>query len=168
LVVFRTPILLGCGAGKGRPADLRLAARVLGDGLGALADGVLGQLSRQDEADRSLDLARAQSALLVVAAQTTSLASNALLQAEKQRQIECQVSKCGGRAYEDVVDEQVHVLGFLEPLAPLVLAPSALGASVFSVTRTVQQAPSRIRNCTAMEAQWTRQQQNLQTLAIGG
>ena len=82
LVVFRTPILLGCGAGKGRPADLRLAARVLGDGLGALADGVLGQLSRQDEADRSLDLARAQSALLVVAAQTTSLASNALLQHE--------------------------------------------------------------------------------------
>src|SRR4051794_12693069 len=28
-------------------------------------------------------------------------------------------------------------LGFLEPLAPLVLAPSALGASVFSVTNSV-------------------------------
>ena len=35
-----------------------LAARVLGHGLGALAHGVLGQLTGEKETDSSLDLAR--------------------------------------------------------------------------------------------------------------
>src|SRR3546814_1583169 len=59
----------------------------LGDGLGALRDGVLGQFSRKEEADSSLDLPGRQGGLLVVAGKARSLESQAL---------------------EDVVDEGVH------------------------------------------------------------
>ena len=67
-------------------ADL-LAGGVLGDGLGALGDGVLGQLSRENEADSGLYFARGDCALLVVVSQTAGL---------------------GGDALEDVVDKGVH------------------------------------------------------------
>ena len=59
----------------------------LGDGLGALRHGVLGELTRKEEADGSLDLAGRQGGLLVVARQTRGLQSDAL---------------------EDVVDEGVQ------------------------------------------------------------
>ena len=64
-----------------------LAGGVLGDGLGAFRDGVLGQLSGEDEADGGLDFARGDGALLVVVGETAGL---------------------GGDALEDVVDEGVH------------------------------------------------------------
>ncbi len=64
-----------------------LAGGVLGDGLGAFGDGVLGEFSREDQADGGLDLAGAQGALLVVAAQLAGLRGGLL---------------------EDVVDEGVH------------------------------------------------------------
>jgi hypothetical protein len=64
-----------------------LGASVLGDGLGALGDGVLGELTGKQEADSSLDLAAGDGGLLVVLGKTGSLAGNAL---------------------EDVVDERVH------------------------------------------------------------
>ena len=64
-----------------------LGAGVLGDGLGSLRDGVLGQLSGQEETDRGLDLARGDGGPLVVVSQATSL---------------------GGDALEEVVDEGVH------------------------------------------------------------
>ena len=64
-----------------------LGAGVLGDGLGSLRDGVLGQLSGQEETDGGLDLARGDGGPLVVVSQTASL---------------------GGDALEDVVDEGVH------------------------------------------------------------
>ena len=38
---------------KGGPLSV---GGVVGDGLGALGDGVLGKLAREDEADRGLDL----------------------------------------------------------------------------------------------------------------
>ena len=60
---------------------------VLGDSLGALGDGVLGELTREDQADGRLDLARREGALLVVADELASLNGNAL---------------------EGVVDERVH------------------------------------------------------------
>ena len=69
---------------------LRSALRVrgvLGDGLRALRHGVLGQLTRQDQADGRLDLARREGALLVVADQLAGL---------------------DGDALEGVVDERVH------------------------------------------------------------
>jgi len=65
----------------------------LGDSLGALRHGVLGQLSWEDEADSSLDLAGGHCGLLVVASQLGGLSGNLL---------------------EDVVDEGVqdgHGLG---------------------------------------------------------
>src|ERR1700677_4834845 len=57
---------------------LGLAAGVLGDRLCALADGVLGQLSRQQQADCGLHLSAAQRRLLVVSRQTPSLTGEAL------------------------------------------------------------------------------------------
>ena len=59
----------------------------LGDGLGALSDGVLGELTGEEEADGSLDLAGGEGVLLVVADETGRL---------------------GGDLLEDVVDERVH------------------------------------------------------------
>ena len=66
---------------------LSLARVVLGDGLGALRDGVLGQLTGEDQADSSLDFARRDGVALVVAGQLAGF---------------------GGQALEDVVDEVVH------------------------------------------------------------
>lgn len=66
----------------------RLLGRgVLGDGLGALADGVLGQFTRQEQTNCRLDLAAGDRRTTVVVSQTRSL---------------------GGDAFEDVVDEAVH------------------------------------------------------------
>jgi len=66
---------------------VNLGGGELGDGLGALRDGVLGKLTREHEANGGLDLARREGGLLVVGGELSSLASNAL---------------------EDVVDERVH------------------------------------------------------------
>jgi len=60
---------------------------VLGDGLGALRDGVLRELTGKEEADGSLDLARREGVPLVVASKAGGLNGNAL---------------------EDIVDERVH------------------------------------------------------------
>ena len=59
----------------------------LGDGLGALGDGVLGELTGEDEADGGLDLTGREGGLLVVAGELAGL---------------------DGEALEDVVDERVH------------------------------------------------------------
>lgn len=52
--------------------------RVLGDSLGALRHGVLGKLTREDEADRGLDLARGDGGLLVVGSKLGGLGCDAL------------------------------------------------------------------------------------------
>ncbi|KAJ1280653.1 hypothetical protein BS78_04G249400, partial [Paspalum vaginatum] len=59
----------------------------LGDGLGALGDGVLGELAGEDEAHGGLDLAGGDGGLLVVAGELGGLR---------------------GELLEDVVDEGVH------------------------------------------------------------
>ena len=64
-----------------------LAAGVLGDGLGALADSVLGKLTGKKKTDCSLNLPRSDGRLLVVVSQATGF---------------------GGDTLEDVVDERVH------------------------------------------------------------
>ena len=64
-----------------------LGAGVLGDGLGALADGVLGELTGQQETDSGLDLPAGDGRLLVVVGESGGLVSDAL---------------------EDVVDKAVH------------------------------------------------------------
>ena len=67
-------------------ARVLTSAGVLGHGLGALRHGVLGQLTREQQAHGSLRLGWSECAL-VVAHQTAAL---------------------GGDAVEDVVDERVH------------------------------------------------------------
>jgi hypothetical protein len=58
--------------------NLSRARRKLGDGLSTLRHGVLGELTRKEETDGSLDFARRQGGLLVVARQAGRLQSNAL------------------------------------------------------------------------------------------
>ena len=55
-----------------------LGAGVLGDSLGSLRDGVLGQLTGQEEPDSSLDLPGGDGGPLVVVGKTAGLSSNAL------------------------------------------------------------------------------------------
>ena len=59
----------------------------LGDGLGALRDGVLGEFTRKDESDGGLNLSRGKSALLGVSSELGGLRSDSI---------------------EDIVDEGVH------------------------------------------------------------
>ena len=56
---------------------LLLARRKLRNGLGALGDGVLGKLTRKNEADGSLNLARGDSRLLRVRGQLCDTVSAA-------------------------------------------------------------------------------------------
>ena len=55
-----------------------LAAGVLGHCLGALADGVFGQLTRQQQSNRCLDLARTDGASFVVVSETRGFTGNSL------------------------------------------------------------------------------------------
>ena len=64
-----------------------LGAGVLGDGLGALRDGVLGELTGEEEPDSGLDLAGGDGGPLVVVSQTGGL---------------------GGDPLEQIVDKRVH------------------------------------------------------------
>ena len=79
-------MLFWLGGSRPRVSNL-LAARVLGHGLGALAHGVLGQLTGEKETDSRLDLAGGDGGPLVVVGQTGGFGCDAL---------------------EDVVDERVH------------------------------------------------------------
>ena len=69
------------------PTGPHLGLRELGHRLGALGHGVLGELTREDEADGGLHLAGRERGLLVVAGELAGLGRDAL---------------------EDVVDERVH------------------------------------------------------------
>ena len=55
-----------------------LGAGVLGDGLGSLRDGMLGQLSGQEETDSGLDLPGGDGGPLVVVGKTAGLSSDTL------------------------------------------------------------------------------------------
>jgi hypothetical protein len=60
---------------------------ILGNGLGTLRDGMLGQLSGEEETDSSLNLSRGDGLTLVVASKTTSL---------------------GGDTLKDIINKRVH------------------------------------------------------------
>ncbi len=68
-------------------ADFLLAAGVLGDGLGAFTDSVLGQFTGQQETDSGLDLPAGDGGTLVVVGQSGSFSGDSL---------------------KDIVDEAVH------------------------------------------------------------
>ena len=84
MVAFRKAV---CVKKKEKYGSSLLAAGVLGDRLGALRHGVLGELSRQKETDSGLDFPAGDGVLLVVVGQAGSLVRHAL---------------------KDVVDEGVH------------------------------------------------------------
>jgi hypothetical protein len=63
---------------KAKSVGLFRGRGVLGDGLGALGDGVLGQFTGQDETDGGLDLARGNGGLLVVGSELGGLGSDTL------------------------------------------------------------------------------------------
>jgi hypothetical protein len=65
----------------------RLCGGELGDGLGSLRHGVLGELTWKHETNSSLDLAGRESGLLIVGGKLSSLAGDAL---------------------KDIIDERVH------------------------------------------------------------
>ena len=67
--------------------DCHSVGGVLGDGLGTLGDGVLGELTGEEEADGGLHLSGGEGGLLVVADE---------------------LGRLGGDLLEDVVDEGVH------------------------------------------------------------
>ena len=64
-----------------------LGGGVLGDGLGAFRDGVLGQFTRKQETNGSLDFTAADRRLLVVRGELGGFSGN---------------------TFEDIVDERVH------------------------------------------------------------
>ena len=73
---------------QGQGISQRSCSRAeLGDSLGSLSDGVLGELSGEEQADGSLDFSGREGVLLVVAHKAGGL---------------------GGNLLEDVVDERVH------------------------------------------------------------
>ena len=84
---FNNSRLSGSFARERANESINLSRRELGHGLGSLRNGVLGQLSRQDEPDGRLDLPRGDGRLLVVARQ---------------------VGRLNGDLVEDIVDERVH------------------------------------------------------------
>jgi hypothetical protein len=64
---------------RNKPRNRLFGGRgVLGDGLGTLRDGVLGQLTGEDEADGGLDLSGRDGGLLVVGGELGGLGGNAL------------------------------------------------------------------------------------------
>ena len=76
-----------CGGKRGDLSHFLLGAGVLGDSLGALRHGVLGQLTRQQQTNSSLDLATGDGGTLVVVGQTGGFSGDSL---------------------EDIVDKAVH------------------------------------------------------------
>lgn len=69
--------------------------RVLGDGLGALRDSMLGKFTWEDETDRGLDLARRNGRLLVVGSKLGGLSRNTLenVWRKKKRKLEYIIDK---------------------------------------------------------------------------
>ena len=68
-------------------ATINCSGGELGDGLGSFADGVLGELTWEEESDGGLDLAGGESVLLVISDESSTLSGDLL---------------------EDIVDEGVH------------------------------------------------------------
>ena len=96
-----------------------LGAGVLGDSLGSLRDGVLGQLSGKEKPDSSLDLPGGDGGPLVVVSQTGSLSSNTLKDVIDKR-----VHDAHGLAGDTSVG--VHLLQHLVDVDSIGLLPSQL------------------------------------------
>ena len=112
-----------------------LGAGVLGDGLGALRDGVLGQLSGQEEPDGGLDLPGGDGGPLVVVGELAGLGGDALEQVVDERVHDAHGlggdTGVGVHLLEDLVD--VDGIGLLPLALPLLLV--ALGDGLGGLAR---------------------------------
>ena len=112
-----------------------LGAGVLGDGLGALRDGVLGQLSGQEEPDGGLDLPGGDGGPLVVVGELAGLSGDALEQVVDERVHDAHGlggdTGVGVHLLEDLVD--VDGIGLLPLALPLLLV--ALGDGLGGLAR---------------------------------
>ena len=99
------------------PVRHLLVGGVLGDGLGALGDGVFGQLTWKDEADRGLDLTGGERLRLRVGDELAGLARNAAEDVVHERVHDghCLLGDAGVRVdlLEDLVDVHREGLGAL-------------------------------------------------------
>jgi hypothetical protein len=100
-----------------------LGAGVLGDGLGSLRDGMLGELTWQEEPDSGLDFPGGDGGPLVVVGESAGLGGDALEQVVDERVHDAHGlggdSGVGVHLLEDLVD--VDGIGFLPFLVPLLL-----------------------------------------------
>ena len=112
-----------------------LGAGVLGDGLGALRDGVLGQLSGQEEPDSGLDLPGGDGGPLVVVGELAGLSGDALEQVVDERVHDAHGlggdTGVGVHLLQDLVD--VDGVGLLPLALPLLLV--ALGDGLGGLAR---------------------------------
>ena len=100
-----------------------LGAGVLGDGLGALRDGVLGELTREEEPDSGLDLTRGDGGPLVVVSQTGGLSGDPLEQVVDERVHDAHGLGGDTGVRVDLLQDLVDVdgIGLLPPLLLLLL-----------------------------------------------
>ena len=116
-------------------ADSLLGAGVLGDGLGSLRDGVLGQLSGQEEPHSGLDLPGGDGGPLVVVGELAGLSGDPLEQVVDERVHDAHGlggdTGVGVHLLQDLVD--VDGVGLLPLALPLLLV--ALGDGLGGLAR---------------------------------
>ena len=105
-------------------ASCSLAGGVLGDSLGTLRDGVLGQLTGQEQPDSGLDLPRGDGAPLVVVSETAGLCGDALEDVVHERIHDGHGLRRDSGVRVDLFQHLVDVDGvrFLSPPLPLLVA----------------------------------------------
>ena len=96
-----------------------------GDGLGALSDGVAGELTGEDETDGGLDLAGAESVALVVADESGGLTGDALEDVADERVEDAHGLLGDASLGVDLLEDAVDVHG--EGLGALLLVDNFLG-----------------------------------------
>ena len=112
---------------------VRLRGGELGDSLGSLRNGVLGELTGKHETNGSLNLAGRESGLLVVGGKLSSLAGDALEDVVDERVHDAHPLLADAGVGVDLLEDLVDVggVGFDTLLAALLLA--ALGGNLLGV-----------------------------------
>ena len=120
-IVFLIVLVALKRAGCDRKQHSLLGAGVLGDGLGSLRDGVLGELTWQEEPDSGLDFPGGDGGPLVVVGKTAGLSGDALEQVVDEGVHDAHGlggdSGIGVHLLEDLVDvDGIRLLPLLVPL----------------------------------------------------
>ena len=112
---------------KPNTSSLNSVGGVLGDGLGALGDGVLGELTWEEETHSGLDFAGRESVLLVVADEARALRGNLLEDIVDERVHDAHGALGDASLGVDLLEDAVDV--DLEGLGPSLLGGSLLGGT---------------------------------------